>query len=72
LILAEKVDVVAVMMNLIIREPMPRACMKTWLVRPTPPAVHNFVENFVKPTDLEYSGKELGVEIQTEKVKMFH
>ena len=46
--------------------------MKTWLVRPTPPAVYNFVENFVKPTDLEYSGKELGVEIHTEKVKMFH
>jgi hypothetical protein len=68
--LADKVNVVAVMLVLIIREPLPRASLKTRVMRMTRPAVDNFVKNFFKRSDFEYSGTALVGEIHTEKFKI--
>ena len=70
--MADKVNVVAVMLVLIIREPLPRASLKTWVMRMTRPVVDNFVKNFFKRSDFEYSGTALVGEIHTEKFKIFN
>jgi hypothetical protein len=70
--LADKVNVVAVMLVLIIREPLPRASLKTRVMRMTRPAVDNFVKNFFKRSDFEYSGTALAGKIHPEKFKIFN
>ena len=70
--MADKVNVVAVMLVLIIREPLPRASLKTRVMRMTRPAVDNFVKNFFLALDFEYSGMVHCTEIHTLKINILN